>query len=160
MKLLKLSALFITDEERLVAELECLGIHYLSRQTNYHAEHARPSADLLASLVCQPSARVRGALIAILLAHPEFEDSVQNSLQQLSPQEQDTFRSFYTAAMLLQQIHTDILQLQLGERFGWLPDFFSSALGLSVVTTPAAQLIQLGKIYQAQTGMIVNWTGT
>ena len=37
------------EEERLVAELEYLGIRYLSRQTGFRAEQVRLPADLLAT---------------------------------------------------------------------------------------------------------------
>ncbi len=57
-------------EEELVAELDLLGIRYLSRQSSYRASQVRPPEALLADLVRQPSARVRAAVIAVLLAHP------------------------------------------------------------------------------------------
>ena len=41
------------QEEPLVAELELLGIHYLSRQTPDRAESVRPPAALPADLVRQ-----------------------------------------------------------------------------------------------------------
>ncbi len=51
-------------EERLVAELEQLGVRYLSRLTNEKARRVRTPHKLLADLVQQPSSRVRAALIA------------------------------------------------------------------------------------------------
>ena len=49
----------ITDEEeQVVAELELLGIRYLSRQTAEAATQVRPPERLLADMVRQPSARV------------------------------------------------------------------------------------------------------
>ena len=54
------------EEERVVAELELLGIRYLSRYTSDRAERVRSPDILLADLVQQPSARVRAAVIAVL----------------------------------------------------------------------------------------------
>lgn len=150
----------ITDEERLVAELELLGIHYLSRQTNYHAEFTRPPADLLASLVQQPSARVRGALIAVLLAHPEFADAMREALKHRSAQEQISLCFFYTAAMLLQQMYAETIQQQLGVRWRWLPDLFSGELNLPSDGTPQERLMRLGQLQQQRTCTFVNWAGT
>ena len=54
------------EEERVVAELELLGVRYLSRRTADRAERARPLDVLPAHSVRQPSARPglgdRGAL--------------------------------------------------------------------------------------------------
>ena len=43
----------VSEEEKLVAELELLGIGYLSRQTNYRADTIRPNEVLLADLMRQ-----------------------------------------------------------------------------------------------------------
>jgi hypothetical protein len=50
-------ALVHGQEEHLVADLELLGIRYLSRQTDEQAERVRPAHLLLADLVRQPSGR-------------------------------------------------------------------------------------------------------
>ena len=62
---------------------------------------------LLADLVQQPSARVRAAVIAVFLAHPEYAAAVPAALERLGPTERLTLRFFYTAAVLLQQEHTE-----------------------------------------------------
>ena len=97
------------EEDHLVAELDLLGISYLSRLGAERASSVRPPAQLVADLVRQPSARVREALIAVLLAHPELAAAVPAALAELSPPEQLTLRVFYTAAVLLQQEHANSL---------------------------------------------------
>jgi hypothetical protein len=74
----------VSEEETLVAELELLGICYLSRQTSYRAEQVRPPAQLIADLARQPSARVREALISVFLAHPQYAGAVFPALARLS----------------------------------------------------------------------------
>ena len=68
---------FIDDnEESLIAELELLGIRYISRHSSYQAKQVRSTQRLLIDLLHQPSSRVRAALIAVLLAHPSYGNEV------------------------------------------------------------------------------------
>lgn len=150
----------VTDEERLVAELELLGVRYLSRQTLYQTSAVRPPAELLAALVCQPSARVRASVIAVLLAHPEFSEAVPLALEQLRPFEQLKVKLFYTAAVFLQQTYADRLRPFLAERWLALADHFSGELGLLSGRTPREQLVELGRAHARLTNTAVNWTGT
>jgi hypothetical protein len=146
------------EEERVVAELELLGIRYLSRHTSDRAERVRPPDVLLADLVQQPSARVRAAVIAVLLAHPEYAEAVPAALQQLRPAEQWTLRLFYTAAALLQQEYSERLRA-----FGagqWLPDRFAVDLGLPDTASPRERLVALGRQHRQRTQAYVNWVGT
>lgn len=150
----------VTEEEKLVAELELLDIRYLSRQTTYRAERVRPPENLLADLVQQPSARVRSAVIAVLLTHPEYADAAPIALQNLPPQEQWTLRLFYLAAAFLQQAFAEPLKKHLAERWKWLPVLFTDELGVAKQGTPRELLIQLGREHQRRTQMVVNWVGT
>jgi len=146
------------EEERLVAELELLGIRYLSRHTSDRAERARPPDVLLADLVRQPSARVRAAVIAVLLAHPEYAEAVPAALQQLRPSEQRTLRLFYTAAVLLQQEYAERLRAYVAGQ--WLPDRFAVDLRLPGAALPRERLVALGRQHRQQTQVYVNWVGT
>jgi hypothetical protein len=145
-------------EERLVAELEMLGIRYLSRHTLDQAEGVRPPDVLLADLVQQPSARVRAAVIAVLLAHPEYAEAMPAALARLQAAERLTLRLFYTAAALLQQEYGE--QLRNFVVCQQLPDRFATDLGLPPVTSPREQLAALGQRHQQETQVDVNWVGT
>jgi hypothetical protein len=146
------------EEERLVAELELLGIRYLSRRTATRARHARPPDVLLADLVRQPSARVRNAVIAVLLSRPDYAEAVPAALQRLQPDEQQTLRLFYTAATLLQQEHSARLLPFVGGRR--LPDHFTSELDLPPVASARERLAALGRRHRQATQSAVNWVGT
>jgi len=148
------------EEEQIVAELELLGIRYLSRQTPEVATQVRPPDHLLADMVRQPSARVRAAVIALLLAHPEFAEAAPAALQRVGPAEQITLRMFYTAAVLLQQTYGQRLLSALGPRWRVLPDLFSGELGLSPNGPARERLTILGKQHRRTTRMDVNWAGT
>jgi hypothetical protein len=148
----------IIEEERLVAELELLGIRYLSRHTSDRAECVRSPEALLADLVQQPSARVRVSVIAVLLAHPEYAQAVPAALERLPPAEQWTLRFFYSAAVLLQQEYAEQLRPFLAGRR--LPDRFGADLNLPVTASPREQLIALGRRHRQRTRTAVNWIGT
>ena len=151
----------ISDEERLVAELEALGVRYLSRQTSYLAERPRPADALIAGLVRQPSARVRNAVIAVLLARPDYAASVPGALAQLQLDEQARLRVLYTAAVALQQEHARTLRLFLGPRWRPLPNLFARELGVPASNkSPQDTLKRLGRLQQQQTGAVANWQGT
>jgi hypothetical protein len=146
------------EEERIVAELELLGIRYLSRRTSAQAKRVRPPDALLADLVRQPSARVRAAVIAVLLAHPEYASAVPAALERLGPAERLTLQLFYTAAVLLQQEHAERLRRFMTDRR--LPDRFSAELGLPEMAPPHEQLVALGRQHRQRTQACVNWVGT
>ena len=146
------------EEEHLVAELELLGICYLSRHTSDRAESIRPPDVLLADLVRQPSARVRAAVIAVLLAHPEYADAIPAALERLQPAERLMLQLFYTAASLLQQEYAERLRpFVAGSR---LPNRFAADLGLPSAISPREGLVALGQQHRRQSQVEVNWVGT
>ena len=150
----------LAEEEELVAELEQLDVTYLSRRETQSAPEVRPPERLLADLVRQPSARVREAVIALLLAHPEYAAAVPGALAQLSQIEQTTLRLYYTAAVLLQGEHAEKLRPRLAARWQPLPDLFSEELGLPRRGSHREQLARLGGAHRRLTGAVVNWMGT
>lgn len=150
----------VSEEEKLVAELELLDIRYLSRQTTYRPDGVRPPEKLLADLVRQPSARVRAAVIAVLLAHPEFAAHITTALQTLSPVQRITLRFYYLAAVLLQRVFADQLQPRLGARWQWIPEQFADEFNLSSDNPPREKLSQLGREHQRLTHSVANWDGT
>jgi hypothetical protein len=153
------SSLSLIDEERLVAELEQLGVRYLSRLTSVKARRIRSADQLLADLVQQPSSRVRAALIAVLLAHPAYGEYVPAALKQLTPEQAQTLKLFYTAAVLLQHQYAATLKTFLGKDYRWLTDFFSAEFNLPLAA-PRERIKALAKLHQQKTGMTLNWAGT
>jgi hypothetical protein len=150
----------MADEEQVVAELAALGINYLSRQSHSPVDNARPPAQLLADLIRQPSARVREAVIALLLSHPEYADSVPAALRDLAPGQQLTLKIFYTAAVWLQQEYMQRLMPYVGSRWCLLPDMFSVEFGLQSGALPAERLVWLGRMQRRKTRVAANWAGT
>jgi len=155
-----LASEIMTEEEKLVAELELLGVRYLSRQTTYQAHARRDPATLLADLIRQPSARVRGAMIAVLLAHPVFAEVIPSALERLEVAEQLTLKLFYMAAVLIQQKHAERFRRFVASNWRWLPDLFSGELGLPFTGPPDDRLAALGHAHARLTNTVLNWRGT
>jgi hypothetical protein len=148
-----------SEEDRLVAELEELGIHYLSRQSDCPTPPPRPPRALLADIVRQPSSRMRMVLIALLISHPTYAESGQPALKLLQPEEQDTFKILYTAAVFLQREYIEALKQHMPVPWSWLPDLFSAELGIPPL--PARDgLKALAQIHAQKTGAYLNWYGT
>ena len=119
------------QEDRLVAELDQLGVGYLSRQSASEP-HEMPSPDILISdLLHQPSSRVRVAVISLFLAHPDYAEYVTAALKSLQAKNAQTLKIFYSAAFLLQKQYARSLRPFLGVKWMWLPDLFSQELGLT-----------------------------
>jgi hypothetical protein len=150
----------LAAEDRIVAELERLGIRYLSRENGEPQPELRPPATLLADLMRQPSARVREAVIAVLLLHPTYARVVPAALTQLSASEQLALRFYFTASVLLQREYADLLRPNLPEPWQWLPDLFSQELGVPGEGALSARLERLGAAHRARSGSVVNWRGT
>ena len=154
----------IGEEDALVAELELLGIRYLSRQTTYQTTRVRPPARLLIDLAQQQNARVREALIAVFLACPRYAYDVSASVAELDvidPFAAANLRLLYTAATFLQHKHRERLEPFLGVTWLWLPDLFSADLGLPLSQMPADdKLALLGQAHRKATGVLANWSGT
>jgi hypothetical protein len=150
----------LAAEDQIVAELERLGIRYLSRENGEPLSELRPPATLLADLMRQPSARVREAVIAVLLLHPTYARVVPVALTQLPKSEQLALRFYFTASVLLQREYADLLRPHLPEPWQWLPDLFSQELGVLGEGAPRERLEYLGAAHRARSGSVVNWTGT
>jgi hypothetical protein len=149
----------LQTEERLVAELARLGVRYLSRQNTEAAETVYAPNELLAKLVCQPSCRVRSALIALLLARPDYARHVHLALKRLNQSDAQRLRFFYSAAVILQEQYAEILRAALGANFRQLPDLFADELGVTG-ESPTARLQKLGRLQAQWSGENLNWAGT
>ena len=150
---------YAQTEEQLVTELAQLGVSYLSRQGGDSFSPVGEPHELMAGLVCQRSSRVRSALIALLLARPDYTIHISRAMKLLDPKQTQVLRLFYTAAVYLQQEHAEILQAFLGPQCHKLPDLFSVELGITG-DSPGARLQNLARLHAQSSGEILNWAGT
>jgi hypothetical protein len=116
-------------------------------------------AKLLAGLAAQPDARLRLALIAILLQHPEFANDAHKALEMLDDTQRLIFMLYYTATHYLQLLYADQLSAVLGQ-FDKLPDIYSRELKLTEAGTAIDRLKRLAKRHKEIMGLPLNWYGT
>lgn len=148
------------DPDELVSTLNSLGIHFVAGGEKVRKlAYAMSPSELLAALARQSDARLRLAIIAVLLYRPEFANAVPEAITRLAEPAQSTLELFYTAAMLLQQKYADRLQSLLGAREP-LPDFFSRQLGIATSGDAQFRLKQLAERHRVWSGLDINWLGT
>ncbi len=142
---------------QLLDVLDTLGVLFLRGGSGARRTLA-PDA-LLAALASSPEARIRLALIPLLLAHPEFAQDVHKALQSLSPDAAVILRCYYTAAYCLQEKYRNRLASVCGVQQA-LPDLFGAEFGLAAQCAPDNALRTLALHQQKLTGREINWIGT
>ncbi len=93
--------------------------------------------DLIACLASHDHPRLRLALAALIIVHPELAGQLENVA--LSPAAETELRTQYTAAACLQRMWSIRLSFNLGE-FQLLPDLYSASLGLPPVNAHYGKL--------------------
>ena len=116
-------------------------------------------ATLLASLSASSEARLRTALIPLLLRHPEFAQEAASVANRLSDLARTAFVCYYSAAVLLQRKHASRLAA-MGFKPWMLPHLFSVELELSDVSDPDEALRYLAARHRVLSGQAINWLGT
>lgn len=149
---------FLTSDH-LAYELGRLGVPFVRSETGAALPTSIPPAQLLAALAASDEARLRLALIPLFLMHPDYAAHAPEVAVQLAPVPRLLFRCYYTAAMLLQQIHAERLHSIVGPLVA-LPDLFSSELGLPQVGRPLDRLQLLAVRHASLSGYPINWLGT
>ena len=148
-----------SSAEGLTAELQAHGLHFLIGERPAPSTPRLSSAELLAGLTRQADARLRAALIALLLYNPALGKAVPEALSQLEGRERMTLKLYYTATVILQAKYAERLRLLAP---GWrpLPDLFSQELDIPMHENQRVRLQQLGKLHRQITGLAANWPGT
>lgn len=150
----------IVDEDQLVAELQQRGITYLSNRPVAPLKTLRSPEHLLADTICQPSSRVRTAVIAVFLLHPGYAAIAPIVLGLLNEKQRQLFKLFYTAAVHLQRLYQSDLLSVVSSEIKWLPDLFGEEFGISSTLSPDDAVQQLGIQHQKLTHSLSNWSGT
>lgn len=145
--------------DQLVTELNRLGVRFVTGGEPEMSAPPLSPAELLANLASQPEARLRLALIPLLLVHSEFAAAIPDALTRLSEREQLTLKLFYTAAVILQQCHLEQLQVLL-DQYDPLPDRYATEFDIPAAGDCLDRLKQLGQRHQALSGLAINWVGT
>jgi len=145
--------------DRLILELNHLGLHFLVGETSKESAHRLSPTTILASLAGQTDARLRMAIIALLLYRPDFAQAIPEALNQLKRLDRQTLELYYTAAVFLQQIYLEQLRRTIIQ---WqvLPDLFSQELDIPDSDNPQERLHLLSERHRKLSGLSINWMGT
>ena len=147
------------QDERLIAELDALGVHFLWRLAPVDQVDDMDPARLLASLAASREARVRLAIIPLLLHRPDFAAYVPEAFD-LAPVDARLYlMCYYTAARYLQWKYRHE-PARLDGAGALLPDLFSDELGLANVQDPDDGLADLAQRHATLSGEAINWLGT
>jgi len=145
--------------DELIGALNALGVHFLAGGESVVPFPALPPARLLAALAQQTDARLRLAIVALLLWRPELARAIPEATAYLAEPALTTLKLFYTAAALLQQEYAAQLHDLLGQ---WepLPDLFSEELQIPPADSTEVRLKRLGECHRSLSGLAANWIGT
>jgi len=148
------------SEDHIAAELHHLGVTYLSNRPIDSVDNRRSPERLLADIICQPSSRVRTAIIALFLLHPKYAAFIPASLGLLNETQRQLLKLFYTAAVHLQRLYQRDLRPIMRSDWDWLPDLFAEELGIASIDLPQDAVQHLGIRHQQITHSLTNWAGT
>jgi hypothetical protein len=150
----------VIDEDRLVSELQLLGITYLSNRATELPKQFRSPEQILADTIRQPSSRVRMAVIAVFLLHPKYAEALPKAFTLLDQEHLLTLKLLYMAAVYLQrQFQKELLPI-VGSEWVWLPDQFGVDFGIAPHLSASEAIRQLGIKHQELTHSLTNWSGT
>ncbi len=114
---------------------------------------------LLAGLAEQADARLRMAVIPLLLRHPQLAEIVPQAIRESPPRSRLALKIYYSAAMLLQTEYAQRLE-QLFGQMTRLPDLYSQELGIPTDVDAKTRLQALASRHRESTGLALNWVGT
>ena len=117
------------------------------------------SASLIAALAESNESRLRLSVIPLFLEHPEFATHVRGAANQVHAAGLLMLQCNYTAAVGLQRKYSFRIDLLIGRK-EYLPDYFSSGLGLQNTDDPTINLQRLAERHRKLSGAQVNWLGT
>jgi hypothetical protein len=148
----------LTKTDILIENLTLRNVPYF-----FHADFESPvpllsNVELLSGLASHEEARIKLGLIPLLLRHPEIGLDAPQVCATTARYHQTTFQLYYTAAVLLQEVHAEELKSLLGEQPP-LPDWFSVALGVKG-STADEKLQSLAEVHARLTELDLNWIGT
>ncbi len=142
---------------QLVAELDALGVRLLQGAYATEAIGKIAPARLLALLASSDEARLRLAIIPLLLHRSDFATHIDGAVQ-VNASAQVVLKCYYTAARYLQQKYRLRLEAVTG-RNAPLPDLFSLELGLQPAADPDSGLSALAQRHAVLSGKPINWLG-
>ena len=140
----------------LAADLNRLGVPYVRGAGG--SAPAEPTS-LLAGLAASSEARLRLAIIPLLLWRPRLASAAQEAMERLPANAQMVLRCYYTAALILREKHARRLAILNAEALP-LPDYFSRQRRLALSGDCDDRLAALARRQATLSGDAINWLGT
>lgn len=139
------------ERDDLVAALHARNVCYLA-PTPHGDERILTDDELILGLAQTKDARLRFALAALLLIHPELAERVAHLAEQGAAQ--DELRKHYLAAMYLQRMWRTRLRMAFGET-ALIPERFTDQLNL-----PAADTMngKMGLYHITESSLFNDWS--
>ena len=147
------------ETNQLIDNMNRIGVHFLVDASNPRLTDSLTPAALLAGLAAQSDARMRLALIAVLLQRPDYANYAHEALELLDEPQQLTFKLYYIAAYHLQIAYVNQLNDVLGLSIK-LTDYYSEELNIEEDNSVAPELSLLAELHKDITGLPLNWYGT
>lgn len=144
---------------RLIGEMNRLGVHFVVGERIPTTIESLSVIELMAGLAAHKDARIRLALIPVLLQHPEYAAVAPESLALLDDSQKVIFKLYYTAAYLL-QIAYDVELHVFTENYQEIQDYYSRDFKVSEEGPVQDRLRKLAKRHKEITKMSINWYGT
>lgn len=146
------------SDDALVGALDALDVSFLMGGVQDEHTQTISPVQLLQGLAQSSDARVRSAIIPLLLRHPEFADAARVAASHLEGQAQSTLELFYTAALLLQKKYAERLSRLFGAQ-SRLPDLFSESLEIELSFEIQEALARVGERNAELAGLRMNYAG-
>ena len=147
------------ETNQLIENMNRIGVHFLVDASDPGLTHSLTPAALLAGLAAQSDARMRLALIAVLLQRPDYANFAHEALELLYEPQQLPFKLYYTAAYYLQISYANQFYDMLG-LYIKLTDYYSEELNIEKDISVEVELRQLAELHKEITGLPLNWYGT
>jgi len=153
------TGMFDAAGDDLVTALNALDVPFLVGGTAGGQPFDITPSSLLARLATSPEARLRLAVIPLLLRHPEFAAHVDSALESMPEPVANGFKCYCAAAALLQRKYWKRLQT-LGMFDTPLPPLFFTELAIPHSCYPNDGLKLLAERQALLSGQRLNWLGT
>ena len=147
------------EPKQLIDNMNRIGVHFLVDEGYSESPDSLSPAELMAGLAIQSDARLRLALIAVLLQRSDFAKDAHQALALMDKPQKLIFKLYYTAAYYLQKAYANQLQ-DVSNPYGGLPDYYSEELKIEKNNSATDQLKQLAERHKEITGLPLNWYGT
>lgn len=151
--------MYIDPSTELVDVLNELDVPFLAGGSPGGQTHPVAPGALLARLAGCQEARLRLALIPLLLRHPSFGYYADAALAETPAFAVTGFKCYFAAAVLLQRKHWERLQIFVTS-MAPLPVHFFKELALPYRGDPEASLKLLADRQAILSGRHINWLGT